>query len=40
MDGFPVVYEAWQKNQPACLNDEERCVKMTFNQGKVIENYE
>ncbi|XP_053349941.1 macrophage mannose receptor 1-like isoform X2 [Clarias gariepinus] len=33
MDGSPVVFEAWQKNQPAFLNDEDRCVTMTFNQG-------
>ncbi|KAK3546334.1 hypothetical protein QTP70_025673, partial [Hemibagrus guttatus] len=33
LDGSPVVFEAWQKNQPAVLNNEEHCVTMTFSQG-------
>uniref|UniRef100_A0A8C2ATD5 Mannose receptor, C type 1b n=1 Tax=Cyprinus carpio TaxID=7962 RepID=A0A8C2ATD5_CYPCA len=26
MDGSPVVYQAWEANQPAFINSEERCV--------------
>ncbi|XP_065132571.1 macrophage mannose receptor 1b [Paramisgurnus dabryanus] len=33
IDGSPVVFEAWEANQPALLNSEERCVKMTITQG-------
>ncbi|XP_052404337.1 macrophage mannose receptor 1b isoform X2 [Carassius gibelio] len=33
MDGSPVVFEAWERNQPAFKNSEERCVKMTTSQG-------
>ncbi|MCI4377658.1 hypothetical protein PGIGA_G00205990 [Pangasianodon gigas] len=33
MDGSPVVFEAWEKNQPSLLNNEERCVKTTYSQG-------
>ncbi|KAI5104059.1 macrophage mannose receptor 1 precursor [Silurus meridionalis] len=33
MDGSPVVFEAWEKNQPALLNNEERCVQTTSSQG-------
>ncbi|XP_066537428.1 macrophage mannose receptor 1-like isoform X2 [Hoplias malabaricus] len=33
MDGSPVVFEAWAKKQPALLNSEEHCVKMTWIQG-------
>ncbi|XP_056598468.1 macrophage mannose receptor 1b isoform X2 [Triplophysa dalaica] len=33
MDGSPVVYKAWEENQPSLLNSEERCVKMTRTQG-------
>uniref|UniRef100_A0A4W4DR21 Mannose receptor, C type 1b n=1 Tax=Electrophorus electricus TaxID=8005 RepID=A0A4W4DR21_ELEEL len=34
MDGSPVVYQAWETNQPAFLNSEENCVRMTRLQGK------
>uniref|UniRef100_A0A8C1WGM9 Mannose receptor, C type 1b n=1 Tax=Cyprinus carpio TaxID=7962 RepID=A0A8C1WGM9_CYPCA len=33
MDGSPVVFQAWETNQPAFKNSEERCVKMTTSQG-------
>ncbi|XP_036453380.1 macrophage mannose receptor 1-like isoform X2 [Colossoma macropomum] len=33
MDGSPVVFQRWSENQPAFLNNEERCVKMTRSQG-------
>uniref|UniRef100_A0A3B4D8F7 Mannose receptor, C type 1b n=1 Tax=Pygocentrus nattereri TaxID=42514 RepID=A0A3B4D8F7_PYGNA len=33
MDGSPVVFQRWAENQPAYLNNEERCVKMTRSQG-------
>ncbi|CAM4591548.1 unnamed protein product [Leuciscus chuanchicus] len=33
MDGSPVVFHAWEANQPAFKNNEERCVKMTLSQG-------
>uniref|UniRef100_A0A8C2ASV6 Mannose receptor, C type 1b n=1 Tax=Cyprinus carpio TaxID=7962 RepID=A0A8C2ASV6_CYPCA len=33
MDGSPVVYQAWEANQPAFINSEERCVKLTTSQG-------
>ncbi|XP_066536475.1 macrophage mannose receptor 1-like [Hoplias malabaricus] len=33
MDGSPVVFQAWEQNQPAFLNEEENCVKMTISQG-------
>uniref|UniRef100_A0A4W4DQZ6 Mannose receptor, C type 1b n=1 Tax=Electrophorus electricus TaxID=8005 RepID=A0A4W4DQZ6_ELEEL len=33
MDGSPVVYQAWETNQPAFLNSEENCVRMTRLQG-------
>lgn len=33
MDGSPVVFHAWEANQPAFKNNEERCVKMTSSQG-------
>ncbi|XP_051555702.1 macrophage mannose receptor 1b [Myxocyprinus asiaticus] len=33
MDGSPVVFQAWEANQPALINSEERCVKMTGSQG-------
>ncbi|XP_067309694.1 macrophage mannose receptor 1-like [Pseudorasbora parva] len=33
MDGSPVVFQAWEANQPAFKNSEERCVKMTTSQG-------
>ncbi|XP_052473610.1 macrophage mannose receptor 1 isoform X1 [Carassius gibelio] len=33
MDGSPVVFQAWEENQPAFKNSEERCVKMTTSQG-------
>jgi len=33
MDGSPVVFHAWEANQPAFKNSEERCVKMTLSQG-------
>ncbi|KAI4903512.1 hypothetical protein NFI96_027557 [Prochilodus magdalenae] len=33
MDGSPVVFQAWEQNHPAFLNNEERCVKMTRSQG-------
>lgn len=36
MDGSPVVFEAWQKNQPSLLNSEEHCVSLTPLQGKTI----
>ncbi len=31
--GPPVVFQAWETNQPAFKNSEERCVKMTTSQG-------
>ncbi|NP_001410655.1 macrophage mannose receptor 1b precursor [Danio rerio] len=33
MDGSPVVFQAWEANQPAFKNSEERCAKMTISQG-------
>ncbi|XP_076828848.1 macrophage mannose receptor 1-like isoform X2 [Brachyhypopomus gauderio] len=33
MDGSPVVFQAWAANQPAFLNSEENCIKMTQSQG-------
>nr|AGN52245.1 mannose receptor c type 1 [Megalobrama amblycephala] len=33
LDGSPVVFQAWEANQPAFKNSEERCVKMTTSQG-------
>ncbi|KAL7876288.1 hypothetical protein AOLI_G00112510 [Acnodon oligacanthus] len=33
MDGSPVVFQAWAKNQPAFLNNEEHCVKMNWYYG-------
>uniref|UniRef100_A0A671L2P7 Macrophage mannose receptor 1-like n=1 Tax=Sinocyclocheilus anshuiensis TaxID=1608454 RepID=A0A671L2P7_9TELE len=33
IDGSPVVFQAWETNQPAFKNSEERCVKMTTSQG-------
>ncbi|TRY97664.1 hypothetical protein DNTS_035477 [Danionella cerebrum] len=33
MDGSPVVFEAWEANQPAFTNSDERCAKMTSSQG-------
>uniref|UniRef100_A0A673L868 Macrophage mannose receptor 1-like n=1 Tax=Sinocyclocheilus rhinocerous TaxID=307959 RepID=A0A673L868_9TELE len=33
MDGSPVVFQAWEANQPAFKNSEERCVKITTSQG-------
>ncbi|XP_072544235.1 macrophage mannose receptor 1-like [Salminus brasiliensis] len=33
MDGSPVIFQAWQKNQPAFLNNDEHCVKMSWYQG-------
>ncbi|XP_066536374.1 macrophage mannose receptor 1-like [Hoplias malabaricus] len=33
MDGSPVVFQAWEQNQPAFENEEEDCVKMTRSQG-------
>uniref|UniRef100_A0A8B9GUK3 Mannose receptor, C type 1b n=1 Tax=Astyanax mexicanus TaxID=7994 RepID=A0A8B9GUK3_ASTMX len=33
LDGTPVVYQAWLQNQPAFLNNDEHCVKMTRFQG-------
>uniref|UniRef100_A0A8B9GYZ1 Mannose receptor, C type 1b n=1 Tax=Astyanax mexicanus TaxID=7994 RepID=A0A8B9GYZ1_ASTMX len=34
MDGSPVVFQAWQQNQPAFVSDDEHCVKMNFRQGR------
>ncbi|XP_017569678.1 macrophage mannose receptor 1-like isoform X2 [Pygocentrus nattereri] len=33
MDGSPVLFQAWAQNQPAFLNNDEHCVKMTHSQG-------
>ncbi|XP_072544232.1 macrophage mannose receptor 1-like [Salminus brasiliensis] len=33
MDGSPVVFQAWEIQQPAFLNNDEHCVKMTYSQG-------
>ncbi|XP_072544234.1 macrophage mannose receptor 1-like [Salminus brasiliensis] len=33
MDGSPVVFQAWLQNQPAFVNGDEHCVKMTSKQG-------
>ncbi|XP_027025082.2 macrophage mannose receptor 1b [Tachysurus fulvidraco] len=33
MDGSPVVFVAWQKNQPSLLNSEEHCVSINPLQG-------
>ncbi|XP_036451965.1 macrophage mannose receptor 1-like [Colossoma macropomum] len=33
MDGSPVLFQAWEQNQPAFLNNDEHCVKMTYSQG-------
>ncbi|XP_030630453.1 macrophage mannose receptor 1-like [Chanos chanos] len=33
MDGSPVVFQAWEENEPAFKNNDETCVKMTRSQG-------
>ncbi|XP_072544729.1 macrophage mannose receptor 1-like [Salminus brasiliensis] len=33
IDGSPVVFQVWERNQPAFMNNEENCVKMTRTQG-------
>ncbi|XP_066536664.1 macrophage mannose receptor 1-like isoform X2 [Hoplias malabaricus] len=33
MDGSPVVFQAWAQNQPAFLNNDEHCVKMSYSHG-------
>uniref|UniRef100_A0A8B9R802 Mannose receptor, C type 1b n=1 Tax=Astyanax mexicanus TaxID=7994 RepID=A0A8B9R802_ASTMX len=33
MDGSPVVFQAWASQQPAFLNEDEHCVKITWSQG-------
>ncbi|XP_076840882.1 macrophage mannose receptor 1-like isoform X2 [Brachyhypopomus gauderio] len=33
MDGSPVVFQIWAPNQPAFVNNEENCVKMTWYSG-------
>lgn len=29
MDGSPVVFQMWEKNQPNFLNNDEHCVAMS-----------
>ncbi|RXN21640.1 macrophage mannose receptor 1-like protein [Labeo rohita] len=36
IDGSPLVFQAWETNQPAFKNSEERCVKMTTSQDPAI----
>ncbi|XP_066537164.1 macrophage mannose receptor 1-like [Hoplias malabaricus] len=33
MDGSPVVFQAWEKNEPAFGNEDENCVRMSRSQG-------